>query len=148
MAEHVVGKTIFIDQQPIMLYSRLSNLESLADRLPEDKRQMVEMTHDSVLVKTLGMEFGMRLTQSIPFSTLVFEQMGQSPFPFQLILHFDPAVSKDGATDFHLELNTELNTMLKMMLGSRLQPFIDNITDIISQIAAGNTPDGMSDYVV
>ncbi|MBO4657153.1 MAG: hypothetical protein J5639_05215 [Bacteroidales bacterium] len=148
MAEHVVGKTIFIDQQPIMLYSRLSNLESLADRLPEDKRQMVEMTHDSVLVKTLGMEFGMRLTQSIPFSTLVFEQMGQSPFPFQLILHFDPAVAKDGATDFHLELNTELNTMLKMMLGSRLQPFIDNITDIISQIAAGNTPDGMSDYVV
>ncbi|MBR5671723.1 MAG: hypothetical protein IKX11_07695 [Bacteroidales bacterium] len=148
MAEHVVGKTIFIDQQPIMLYSRLSNLESLADRLPEDKRQMVEMTHDSVLVKTMGMEFGMRLTQSIPFNTLVFEQMGQSPFPFQLILHFDPAASKDGATDFHLELNTELNTMLKMMLGSRLQPFIDNITDIISQIAAGNSPGGMSDYVV
>lgn len=148
MAEHVVGKTIFIDQQPIMLYSRLSNLESLADRLPEDKRQIVEMTRDSVLVKTMGMEFGMRLTQSIPFNTLVFEQMGQSPFPFQLILHFDPAVSKDGATDFHLELNTELSTMLKMMIGGRLQPFIDNVTDIISQIAAGNTPDGMSDYVV
>ena len=148
MAEHVVGKSIFIDQQPIMLYSRLSNLESLADRLPEDKRQIVEMTRDSVLVKTMGMEFGMRLTQSIPFNTLVFEQMGQSPFPFQLILHFDPAVSKDGATDFHLELNTELSTMLKMMIGGRLQPFIDNVTDIISQIAAGNTPDGMSDYVV
>lgn len=148
MAEHTVGKTIFLDQQPIMLYSRFSNLESIADRLPEDKRGMVEMTQDSVLVKTLGMEFGMRLTQRVPFNTLVFEQMGQSPFPFQFILHFDPAESKDGATDFHIELNTELNTMLKMMIGSRLQPFIDNITDIISQIATGQIPDGMSDYVV
>ena len=148
MAEHVVGKTIFLDQQPIMLYSRFSNLESIADRLPEDKRKMVEMTQDSVLVKTLGMEFGMRLTQRIPFNTLVFEQMGQSPFPFQFSLHFDPAVSKDGATDFHIELNTELNTMLKMMIGGKLQPFIDNITDTISQMASGNIPDGMRDYVV
>ena len=148
MTEHVVGKTIFLDQQPIMLYSRFANLESLAEKLPEDKRQMIEMTSDSVLIKTMGMEFGMRLAQSIPFNTLVFEQMGQSPFPFQLIFHFDPAASKDGATDFHIELNTELNTMLKMMIGSRLQPFIDNITDITSQIATGQIPDGMSDYVV
>ncbi|MBP5316159.1 MAG: hypothetical protein J6Y83_00480 [Bacteroidales bacterium] len=148
MAEHIVGKTVFLDQQPIMLYSRFSNLESIADKLPEDKRNLVELTQDSVLVKTMGMEFGMRLAQRVPFNTLVFEQMGQSPFPFQFIMHFDPAASKDGATDFHIELNTELNTMLKMMIGSRLQPFIDNITDTISQIAAGRMPGGMSDYVV
>jgi len=148
MTEHIVGKTIFLDQQPIMLYSRFANLESMADKLPEDKRNMVEMTQDSVLVKTMGVEFGMRLTQRIPFNTLVFEQMGQSPFPFQFILHFDPAASKDGATDFHVELNTELNTMLKMMIGSKLQPFVDKITDTVSQIASGNIPDGMGDYVV
>jgi hypothetical protein len=38
--------------------------------------------------------------------------------------------------------------MLKMMIGSRMQPFIDSITDTISQIASGNIPDGMRDYVV
>lgn len=148
MAEHVVGKTVFLDQQPIMLYSRLSNLESIADRLPEDKRQMVETTRDSVLVRTRGVEFGMRLTQSIPFNTLVFEQMGQSPIPFQLVFHFDPAAAKDGATDFHIELNAELNTMMKMMIGSRLQSIVDSITDTISQVASGNMPEGMSDYVI
>lgn len=148
MSEHIVGKTIFVDQQPIMLYSRFSNLQSIADRLPEDKKQIAEVTQDSILVKSKGLQFGMKLTGRVPFNTLIFEQMGQSPFPFQLSLHFDPAATKDGATDFHLELNAELNTMLKMMIGSHLQSFVDGITDTIQQMATGQIPDGLDDYVI
>jgi len=148
MAEHIVGKTIFLDQQPIMLYSRFSNLQSIAESLPEDKKNIAEVTQDSILIRSRGMEFGLRLAERIPFSTLLFEQMGQSPFPFQLSFHFDPSASKDGATDFHIELNAELNTMLKMMIGGRLQSFVDGITDTISQIAAGQMPEGMDDYVI
>ena len=148
MSEHIVGKTIFIDKQPIMLYSRFSDLQSIAAAIPEENRKMAEVTRDSVLVRTHGMELGLKLTQSIPFNTLVFEQMGQTPFPFQLKFHFDPAVAKDGATDFHMELNAEMNAMMKMMLGGKLRNFVDSVTDAISDIAQGRVPEGLDDYVI
>jgi hypothetical protein len=148
MAEHIVGKNVFIDKQPIMLYSKFCNMQGIVDALPEDKKENIQITEDSLSVKVYGMEIGVKLTERVPFSKLGFVQYGNTPFPFNLTLHFDPALTKDGATDFHIELSAELNTMMKMMIGGKLQAAVDQITDAISQAASGQMPSGFDSYVM
>lgn len=139
---NITGKTVLIDLQPAVLYSALGDLSALAANLPEDKRQMVTATQDSISANFQGFNFGMQVEERHPFDCVTFRQTDGSPIEFKVKACFDTvdvpeAPEADCKTNFHLELNAHLGGMLKMMIGGRLQGLLDQLTDTIAQSAAG-----------
>lgn len=139
---NIIGKSVLIDRQPAVLYSALSDLNALVANLPEDKRQIVSATPDSISANLQGFNLGMRVVEREPFSRVTFCQMEGSPIEFTVNACFDTVdlpdrPDADCKTNFHLELNAQLGGMLKMMLGGRLQGLLDQLTDTIAQAASG-----------
>lgn len=149
MTETYTGKTVVIGRPSYELYNAFSNLDNLSaaltSSLPQDKREMVRIEGDTILVKVQGFELGLQVNNRTPFSRIDFSQYGQAPFPFLFSMFTEPA--SDSTTFFHLELRAELNMMFKMMLGKKLQEVIDKITDQIVQAASGQMPENFDQYM-
>ena len=130
---HVTGKTVAIRQPAHLLYAAFSDLRNFVERLPEDKKQGIKATQDTIVERT-------------PFSHIRiadFSESGAPPiFPFELNLYF--AVRDEQTTDFHMELNAELSFMFKAMIGGKLQEGIDKITEQLAMAAEGKMP--VSDF--
>ena len=143
---NIIGKTVLIDRQPAVLYSALGDLSALVSNLPEDKKDMVSATQDSISASLQGFSFGMQVAERVPFSRVTFTQIAGSPIDFALNACFDPVddpsnPDADCKTNFHLELNAQLGGMLKIMLGGRLQGLLDQLTDTLAAASAGKPVD-------
>ena len=149
MKTEVKGKSVVIDRQPAVLYSSLSDLRTLVSGLPDDKKQMITATEDTISANVQGISLGLKVAERVPFSRVVMQQDGQSPFEFAMKLCFDTVdgVSQDAdcRTSFHIELSAELNMMLKMMLGGKLQGLVDSFTDMVADAASGK-PVNLQDF--
>ena len=142
----ITGKTVLIDRQPAVLYSALGDLSALVANLPEDKKDMVSATQDTISASLQGFNFGMQVSERVPFNRVTFTQMDGSPIDFSINACFDPVddpsnPEADCKTNFHLELNAQLGGMLKMMLGGRLQGLLDKLTDTLAAASAGKPVD-------
>ena len=120
------------------IYTAFSDLRNLAINLPEEHRDKLEVTQDTISVKVQNISLGAKVHNRTPFSRVDFEQYGQSPFPFLLSLVMEP--SGDDSTWFHIELKAELNPLMKMMFAKRLREGVDQVTDAIAKAASGVTP--------
>ena len=142
----ITGKTVLIDRQPAVLYSALGDLSALVANLPEDKKNMVSATQDTISASLQGFNFGMQVAERVPFNRVTFTQMAGSPIDFSINACFDPVddpahPEADCKTNFHLELNAQLGGMLKMMLGGRLQGLLDKLTDTLAAASSGQPVD-------
>lgn len=143
---NLVSRTVLIDRQPAVLYSALSDLRTLVEKMPEDKRGSISATEDTISVVAQGMSFGMKVMERIPFNRIKFCQNDGTPIDFQIEAFFDTVDVPDNPeadckTSFHLELTAQLGGMLKVMLGSKLQGMLDNMVEAIAAAAEGRTPD-------
>lgn len=123
----VKGKAITVARPAHLLYAGFSDMRNFVRNLPPDKQGEIRATEDTIEGSVKGFRLGIRIRERIPFSALVYEQFGESPFPFTIRVCLD-AEDADH-TVFHIEVSAELNFMLKMMLGSKLQEAVDRMTE-------------------
>jgi hypothetical protein len=131
----VKGKVITIAQPAHMLYTGFSDMRNFVMALPPDKKEGVTATEDTIEGEVKGFKMGIRVVERNPFSSIVYEQFGKSPFPFTISIFFNAVdVAK---TEFHIELSAELNFMIKSMLGGKLQEVVDAMTDQLGLAFSG-----------
>lgn len=114
-----------------MVFELFSDLSRFADKLPEDKKEQVTLTPDSILTKVQGMEMGVQVVERVAPTLVVLQQYGNVPFAFTINVNLNP--TPEGCT-LQLDLDAELNMMFKMMLGSKLKEMVDQFS---IQLAAG-----------
>lgn len=131
----IKGKIITIAQPAHVLYSGFSNMRNFVNALPPDKKEGVIATEDTIEGEVKGFKMGIKIAERNPFSSIVYEHFGNSPFPFTISIFFNAVdVAK---TEFHIELSAELNFMIKSMLGGKLQEVIDTMTDQLGMTFSG-----------
>jgi hypothetical protein len=139
---NIIGKSVLIDRQPAVLYSALGDLNALVANLPEDKKEMITATQDTISASFQGINFGMKVAEREPFSRVTFTQTDGTPIEFSVKAFFDSVddpsrPEADVKTNFHIELSAQLGFMMKMMLGGKLQGLVDKLTDTLAAAAAG-----------
>ena len=128
----VLGKKAQVSQPAERVFTAFTDLSNFVKNLPDEHREKVEATPDTLVVKANGMELGIQAVERVPYSLIRFEQYGTALFPFTIWIHIGE--EEGGASSLQLQLQAELNMMLKMMIGPKLQEGIDKVTD---QFAAG-----------
>ncbi len=131
----VKGKAATINVPAHALYTAFADMRHFIQNLPDDKKQGIEATADTIEGDVKGMRMGAQVTERVPFSYVKIENYGQTPFPFEVGLFFDSADALK--TVFHMEAKAELPFMIKMMIGSKLQELIDKITEQLALAAEG-----------
>lgn len=137
----VKGKVIQVKAPAHALYSIFSDMNNIVKHLPQEKRKGVKTTEDTLEGIFQGFSMGLKIVEREPFSSVIYEQFGNSPFKFRLILFFD--ATDVAVTDFHLELDAELNFMMKTLIGGKMQELVDKITDGLSVAFEGKVPPDM-----
>ncbi len=131
----IKGKSVNINVPAHALYTAFADMRHFIQNLPEDKREGIEATADTIEGDVKGIRMGAQVTERVPFSYIKIQNYGQTPFPFEVGLFFDAADAVK--TVFHMEAKAELPIMIKMMIGSKLQELLDKITDQLALAAEG-----------
>lgn len=128
---HILGELQHINKPAAVVFDLFSDFSRFAVAIPEDKKDQVTITPDSILAKVQGMEMGVQVVNRVPYSLIELQQYGQVPFAFTINVHIMPNADQ---CDLQLELDAELNMMFKMMLGGKLKEMIDQFG---TQLAKG-----------
>ncbi|HHV04235.1 MAG: SRPBCC family protein [Bacteroidales bacterium] len=127
----ITGDARYINKPAEVVFDLFSDFTKFADRLPEDKKDKVVITKDTILTEAQGMQMGVQVTRREEPTLIVMEQFGNVPFTFSLNLRIWPL---EEGCELQLQLDAELNMMIKMMLGGKLKDFVDQFT---TQLAEG-----------
>lgn len=131
----VKGKVVTVEQPSYVLYTAFSDMRNFVAALPPDKKETVVATEDTIEGEVQGFKMGLKIAHKTPFSSIMFQNYGNTPFEFAITVFFDAIDSYK--TEFHLELNADLPMMVKMMLGSKLQQGVDQITEQLGMALSG-----------
>ena len=127
---HVTGESCFINKPADAVFDLFSDFSRLADTLPEEHKDKVTITEDTLVAETQGMQLGVKVTERQAPSLVVMEQYGNVPFSFQLQVHIRP---KDEGCELQLDVDAQLNMMMKMMLGGKLKEFVNQFTSKLAE---------------
>lgn len=131
----IKGKAVAISVPAHALYTAFADMRHFVERLPEEKKQGITATSDTIEGEVQGMRMGAAISERIPFSCIKIKEHGQTPFQFEVSLFFDAAdVQK---TLFHMEVDAELPFMVKMLIGNKLQEMVDKITEQLALASEG-----------
>ncbi|HCT94515.1 MAG: hypothetical protein A2X19_06580 [Bacteroidetes bacterium GWE2_39_28] len=128
---HIEGRVVRIARPVEVLFAVFTDLTNFTKNIPPEMAGKADLTTtpDTLVARAQGMELGVKIAERTPFSRIVYEQYGNSPFPFSFTINLD---SPDPShTDFQLVMDTELSGMFKMMLGGKLKEIVDRVTDQI-----------------
>ena len=108
----VTGREIIIERGPMVLFSLFSDLSRFTLGLPDEYKDKVSATADSISVENNGMKFGIVISERVPFSKVIMQNDASTPINFTITLFMNPlGIDK---TLFHIELEAELNVMMKI----------------------------------
>ncbi len=131
----IKGKAVAINVPAHALYTAFADMRHFVERLPEEKKQGITATSDTIEGEVQGLRMGAAISERIPFSCIKIKEHGQTPFQFEVSLFFDAAdVQK---TMFHMEVDAELPFMVKMLIGNKLQEVVDKITEQLALASEG-----------
>ena len=131
----IKGKAVAISVPAHALYTAFADMRHFVERLPEEKKQGITATSDTIEGEVQGLRMGAAISERIPFSCIKIKEYGQTPFQFEVSLFFDAAdVQK---TMFHMEVDAELPFMVKMLIGNKLQEMVDKITEQLALASEG-----------
>ena len=116
-------------------------MRNFRQMLPEDKRDSVNATFDTIEATVNGFKIGVKVVERVPYSKLELED-DNAPFHFGLTVHFDEA--PEGRTDFSIDLRADLNLMMKAMLGGKIKEALDKVVDGLVAVSEGRVPAGMN----
>lgn len=141
----VKGKTITVDRPAHILYPAFTDMRNFVRNLPEDKREGIEATEDTIEGTVQGFRLGVQVAERNPFSSVVYREYGQSPFPFRITVCFE--AEEAAKTRLHIEIEAELPFMIKMMLGSKLEEMVNKMTDQLELALTGRMqPSDLNDF--
>lgn len=131
------GKTITVNAPAAEVaerFSDLTQLQALADKLPEDQKKQlgqVAFEPDSIKLQTpqLG-DVTFRITERTP-ERIVMKAEGT---PVPLGVNVNLAAKTAEQTDATCSLDVDIPAMLRPMLGPQLQKAADMLTDIIGRV--------------
>lgn len=131
-----------VSRQPHELYMAFTDLQNFRNMLPEDKKEMVTATFDTLTATVQGFNIGVKVHERVPYSRIELVDYG-APFAFHIVMHFDPSAQEPYKTDFWIQVEAELNLMMKMMLSGKLKEALDKVVDGLVDASNGKMPEGM-----
>ena len=132
---NIKGKVVEINLPSHVLYTAFADMRHFVEKLPEEKKQGIDATADTIEGNVQGLRMGAAISERIPFSCIKIKEYGQTPFQFEVGLFFD--ASDVQKTRFHMEVCAELPFMIKMLIGNKLQEVVDKITDQLAMASEG-----------
>ncbi|GAK34982.1 hypothetical protein JCM15093_55 [Bacteroides graminisolvens DSM 19988 = JCM 15093] len=112
--------------------SDLSNLESMKDRIPQDKVKDISFDSDTLTfsVDPVG-KITLQVIEREPFKCIKFETT-QSPLPFNLWIQLVP--DSEQGCKMKLTIRVDINPFMKAMVQKPLQEGIEKMADMLAMI--------------
>ena len=126
----VSGDPCFINKPAPFVFELFSDFSRLAEQLPEEHKDKVTITEDTLLAEAQGMQLGVKVIERQAPSLIIMEQYGSVPFSFQIQVHIRP---KDEGGELQLDVDAQLNMMMKMMLGGKMKEFVNQFTSKLAE---------------
>ena len=139
---NIESKHGIVSRQPHELYMSFTDLQNFRSMLPEDKKEMVTATYDTLTATVQGFNIGVKMHERVPYSRIELVDYG-APFAFHIVLHFDPSAQDPYKTDFWIQVEADLNLMMKMMLSGKLKDALDKVVDGLVDASNGKMPEGV-----
>ena len=130
-----------VSRQAYELYMSFTDLQNFKAMLPEDKKEMIDATYDTLQATVQGFNIGVKVHQRVPYSRIELVDYG-APFAFHIVLHFEPAKEDPYKTDFWISVEADLNLMMKMMLSGKIKEALDKVVDGLVDASNGKMPEG------
>lgn len=131
-----------VSRQAYELYMSFTDMQNFQRMLPEDKKDMITATYDTLQAQVQGFNIGVKVHQRVPYSRIELVDYG-APFAFHIVLHFEPAMENPYNTDFWINVEADLNLMMKMMLSGKIKEALDKLVDGIVDASNGKMPEGV-----
>ena len=138
---NIESKHGIVSRQPHELYMSFTDLQNFRNMLPEDKKEMVTATYDTLTATVQGFNIGVKMHERVPYSRIELVDFG-APFAFHIVMHFDPSAQDPYKTDFWIQVEADLNLMMKMMLSGKLKEGLNKIVDGLADASNGKMPEG------
>ena len=130
-----------VSRQAYELYMSFTDLQNFKAMLPEDKKEMIDATYDTLQATVQGFNIGVKVHQRVPYSRIELVDYG-APFAFHIVLHFEPAKEDPYKTDFWISVEADLNLMMKMVLSGKIKEALDKVVDGLVDASNGKMPEG------
>lgn len=130
--ESSVKQIPFSQERVYAKLSDLSNLESMKDRIPQDKVKDISFDSDTLTfsVDPVGM-ITLQVIEREPFKCIKFETT-QSPLPFNLWIQLVP--DSEQGCKMKLTIRVDINPFMKAMVQKPLQEGIEKMADMLAMI--------------
>lgn len=125
------GKEVELNSPSYAVFASFSDLTLMKDRIPDEYRDKVTVTPDTVEGDYNGMHLGLKVAERIPNSRIVMKPMEGFPIDFSLIFKID---DKDAFTSkIRVCVEAQMNFIIKAMMGKKIQSLLDQMTEKIAQ---------------
>lgn len=130
--ESSVKQIPFSQERVYAKLSDLSNLESMKDRIPQDKVKDISFDSDTLTfsVDPVG-KITLQVIEREPFKCIKFETT-QSPLPFNLWIQLVP--DSEQGCKMKLTIRVDINPFMKAMVQKPLQEGIEKMADMLALI--------------
>ena len=130
--ESSVKQIPFSQERVYAKLSDLSNLESMKDRIPQDKVKDISFDSDTLTfsVDPVG-KIILEVIEREPFKCIKFETT-QSPLPFNLWIQLVP--DSEQGCKMKLTIRVDINPFMKAMVQKPLQEGIEKMADMLAMI--------------
>ena len=130
--ESSVKQIPFSQERVYAKLSDLSNLESMKDRIPQDKVKDLSFDSDTLTfsVDPVG-KITLQVIEREPFKCIKFETT-QSPLPFNLWIQLVP--DSEQGCKMKLTIRVDINPFMKAMVQKPLQEGIEKMADMLAMI--------------
>ena len=130
--ESSVKQIPFSQERVYAKLSDLSNLESMKDRIPQDKVKDISFDSDTLTfcVDPVG-KITLQVIEREPFKCIKFETT-QSPLPFNLWIQLVP--DSEQGCKMKLTIRVDINPFMKAMVQKPLQEGIEKMADMLAMI--------------
>ncbi len=138
----IESKHGIVSRQPHELFMSFTDLQNFQRMLPDDKKDAITATYDTLEASVQGFNVGVKVHQRVPYSRIELVDYG-APFAFHITLNFQPAPENPYKTDFWVKVEADLNLMMKMMLGGKIKEGLDKLVDGLVDASNGKMPEGV-----
>ena len=142
----IESKHGIVSRQPYQMYMSFTDLQNFSRMLPEDKKEMVTATFDTLTATVQGFHIGVKVQERVPYSRIELVDF-DAPFAFHVVLHFEPAAEDPYKTDFWIRVEADLNLMMKMLLSGKVKEALDKVVDSLVDASEGKMPEGLDPSV-
>ncbi|MCK9305856.1 MAG: hypothetical protein PHP30_06905 [Bacteroidales bacterium] len=129
----VKGRRVRTGKSDIQIYGIFSDLNNFTTGLPDDITSKAEIssTQNTLNVKVQGFDLGLSVKERVPYSLISMGEQNGSLFPFCFNIRIDSC--GESCSEFEFEMEAELPGLFKSLIGSKLQEFIDKLTDTVEK---------------